>query len=343
MDREVSFAQAARSAQQDHVTYPCGVPLSPESYYCVLDVQPTQLVPERLVRSEIAGEPSGPLVLNPDCGVSRDGRPPEGIASMTPFTERFSTEVDVAWVRDPATHAFAPFWLGPEVSAALARLRPGDAADVVLTQPLLQTLRNAHVLVDRGWPARRRRAWEALAARAREAFREGFAPIGGLIHPYHVGALRRYYRCLVRRGALRLGDSQSPLRYNVHNESVARYFHHQLRQAVSDLAGEPLKPTYVYFVAYQAGAELPLHRDRPDCEVSVTLLLDHSPEPELQSPWPLHLHLSQQDVSIFQGIGDGLLYRGRRILHHRGRLPAGHMSASLLFHYVRADFSVDRT
>jgi hypothetical protein len=77
-----------------------------------------------------------------------------------------------------------------------------------------------------GWP----RARDALARGARalraagaaspglDGFTLGIAPVGGLLHPYHLGALRRYYRCLIRRGAFRLGDGQSPLRYNAHDE-----------------------------------------------------------------------------------------------------------------------------
>jgi hypothetical protein len=108
---------------------------------------------------------------------------------------------------------------------------------------------------------------------------------------------------------------------------------------VSDVAGEPLKPSYVYFVSYQNGAELPRHSDRPQCEFIVTLLVDYAPEPELQAPWPLHLHLADGVVTVFQAIGDGLFYRGRQIPHHRDHLPAGATSSSLLFHYVRSDFA----
>ena len=60
-------------------------------------------------------------------------------------------------------------------------------------------------------------------------FREkGYAPLGNLIHPFHVAALRRYYRYLIRTGAIQLGDGQSPRRYVAYNEPVARFFHRQI-------------------------------------------------------------------------------------------------------------------
>ena len=58
---------------------------------------------------------------------------------------------------------------------------------------------------------------------ARPSFHED-----GLIHAFHVAALRRYYRYQIRSGALQLGDRQNPLRYVAHNEPVARFFHQQI-------------------------------------------------------------------------------------------------------------------
>ena len=87
--------------------------------------------------------------------------------------------------------------------------------------------------------------------KAHSQFREkGYAPLGDLIHPFHIAALRRYYRYLIRTGAIRLGDGQSPRRYVAYNEPVARFFHHEIARALSAVAGEPLKPSYVYLASY---------------------------------------------------------------------------------------------
>ena len=108
-----------------------------------------------------------------------------------------------------------------------------------------------------------------------------------------------------------LGDSGSPLRYVAHNESVARFFHSQIATAVGAIAGAPVKPSYVYVSSYQGGADLPAHTDRAQCEYSVSLLLDYTPEPVDRSSWPLYLVTASGPVAIWQGIGDGLIYRGR--------------------------------
>ena len=108
---------------------------------------------------------------------------------------------------------------------------------------------------------------------------------------------------------------------------------------VAAIAGEPVKPSYVYVASYQSGAELEKHTDREQCEFSISLCLDYWPEPANETPWPLQLQTEEGNVSIFQGIGDGLIYRGRSLSHWRGRLPQGHMSTSIFFHYVPAEFS----
>jgi hypothetical protein len=163
--------------------------------------------------------------------------------------------------------------------------------------------------------------------------------VAGLIHPFHLGALRRYYRYLIRSGRVQLGDGQSPRRFVVHNESVTRFFHWQLSTAVSAIVGEPVKPSYCYLASYQSGAMLPRHTDRPQCEFSVTMLVDCSPEPAVESPWPIHLQTSSGETTVYQAIGDGLVYRGRTLPHYRTAQPDGSTSTSVFFHYVPESFA----
>ena len=168
---------------------------------------------------------------------------------------------------------------------------------------------------------------------------KGYAPLGDLIHPFHIAALRRYYRYLIRTGAIRLGDGQSPRRYVAYNEPVARFFHHDIAAALSAVAGEALKPSYVYLASYLSGAELKKHTDREQCEFSVTLCLDFSPEPALATPWPIRLDTAHGSVTVYQALGDALAYRGTRLPHYRHPLGAGQSSTSIFFHYVANDFA----
>ena len=97
-----------------------------------------------------------------------------------------------------------------------------------------------------------------------------------------------------------------------------------------------MKPTFLYFASYRPGAVLPAHRDREECEYSISLLLDFVPEPEGLNPWPIFVELPErlgEPIPIHLGIGDMLLYRGRELLHYRHAFKEGDASATWLFFY----------
>jgi hypothetical protein len=167
-------------------------------------------------------------------------------------------------------------------------------------------------------------------SRASQLFRaKGYAPLADLIHPFHIAALRRYYRYLIRTGAIRLA----------YNDPVARIFHRDIATTLSTVAGESLKPSYVYLASYLSGAELKKHTDREQCEFSVTLCLDFSPGPELATPWPIRLDTAGGTVTVYQALGDGLAYRGTQLPHYRDPLGEGQTSTSIFCHYVGSDFA----
>jgi hypothetical protein len=254
--------------------------------------------------------------------------------------ESFNLQGTVVWVRDPATGALHPFWLGPRLEAAVSRLRPGEPVTASLPENVRALLAAACILTPADHAERRIAEWNAVVSQGAEQFRaKGYVPIANLIHPFHIAALRRYYRRAIRRGDIRLGDEQSSRRYVAHNEGVARFFHYQIAGAVSAIAGEAIKPSYVYLASYLSGAELKKHTDREQCEVSVTLCLDFSPEPEIATPWPIRLDTSEGKVTVYQALGDGLVYRGTKVPHYRRALADGKTSTSIFFHYVPADFA----
>jgi hypothetical protein len=305
-------------------------------FHCRLDDQPDHLVPAHFLRPENWEGLSGrPLFLNPDCFFTAEGEVP----AEAP-TGGFATQSEMVWIRDPAIGALQPFWLDAELRATLSETQPGDAAPATLSPQARRTLILANLLAPDDYAFHRCQQWDEMVSIVGPQFRsQGYAPVGGLIHPFHIAALRRYYRHQLRTGRLRLGDGQSPLRYISYNDPVARFFHQQLTATISAFAGEPLKPSYVYLASYQPGAVLKKHTDREQCDFSVTLCLDYSPEPRGATPWPLRLHKESSTVWVFQAIGDALLYRGCRIPHSREPLPEAHTSTSIFFHYVREDFA----
>jgi hypothetical protein len=317
-------------------TYAATIP--PDHFYCLLDELPLHLIP-RQARASFQHRKGQPLFLNPECILCPAGELPDELATHRQTLGNFALQGTIAWVRD-ANGSLLPFWLGPGLEAAVRSLKPGEPAPSTLSDDALAVLIGAKIFLAAGDGGVQFEQGEREAEKTASLFREkGYAPITGLIHPYHIAALRRYYRYLIRTGAIRLGDRQSPRRYVAYNEPVARFFHRQIAKKLSAIAGEPLEPSYVYLASYLSGAELRKHTDREQCEYSITLLLDFSPEPELESPWPIRLDTGAGSVTLYQAVGDGLAYRGTRLPHYRDRLPEGRTSTSIFFHYVSEDFT----
>lgn len=307
-------------------------------FHCYLDDQPNFLIPSYL--GIPACKDPGRLTINPYCWWAGHNSAPPAISEASARLGLTWESEEAIWVADSVRGIWLPFCVGSRYKSILTGLFAGTLSPTALDEQSIQVLQFARILLnpDRDKAAHSQRS-AVIAHCAKEYADRGYAVIGDLLHPFHVGALRRYYRYCVRTGLFSLGDGQSPLRYIAHNEVVAQFFHAQLTSMASLIAGEPLKPSYVYFAAYRGGAQLPCHTDRKQCAHSMTLLLDYVPEPERESPWPLQLHTSFGLIPVCQSIGDGLMYRGDIIPHERKKLEENAASTSLFFHYVSEGFS----
>jgi hypothetical protein len=316
--------------------------LPPGQFHCLLDELPLHLIPQRQLQSQCwwLNFSSQQLFLNPQCVVLPAGRVPAELEPHRQLLTNFNVQGTIAWVRDPATGSLSPFWLGPRLEAAVSRLRAGEPVPASTPPDVCTLLAGAGILIPEGYAESRLAEWAEVISKGSPYFRKnGYVPLGRLIHPFNLAALRRYYRHAIRRGTIQLGDEQSSRRFVAHNEAVARFFHHQIANAVSAIVGEPVKPSYVYFGSYLSGAELKKHTDRQQCEFSVTLCLDFSPEPELATLWPIRLDTPDGTVKVYQALGHGLVYRGTKVPHYRHVLAEGYTSTSIFFHYVAEDFS----
>ena len=315
--------------------------LPPDRFYCLLDELPLHLIPQHSLKSmHLRGSRGQTLYLNPDCTLCTDGQLPDELISQSELVSGFTLDGTIAWVRNPATRNLLPFWLGPQLAGVVRALRSNDPVPSSIPEGTRDLLAAAHILLPEGSTSQQDRKRAEMIEKASLLFREkGYAALGDLIHPFHVAALRRYYRYLIRTGSIVLGDGQSPRRYVAYNEPVARFFHQQIAATLRAVAGEFLRPSYVYMASYLSGAELKKHTDRAQCEYSVTLCLDFSPEPSMETPWPIRLDTPTGTVTVYQALGDGLAYRGTRLPHYRSPLSEGQTSTSIFFHYVGENFS----
>lgn len=252
--------------------------------------------------------------------------------------ERFLGGYPLAWIEDPQTGVLCPFWAPRDWCKMLMALEAGKPPPA-LDPTTVSALIRATVLVGAEVFRREQKAWRDRLSEAKEHFEaNGYVNLTGLFHPLQVSSLATYYREVVSSLTV-IGDSQCPLRFGIHNESLSRFLHLQLTQLIERLVGQPVTRSYTYFASYRSGAILEHHTDREQCEITAGLLLNYEPSSSGRSLWPLFLETSKGENAIFQAVGDIIVFRGRRLPHRRGALLNGHCSESLLLHYVFRDFT----
>jgi hypothetical protein len=107
-------------------------------------------------------------------------------------------------------------------------------------------------------------------------------------------------------------------RWQWHNLPWLRALHHSPSFIVqaSELAGEELKPSYVFLSMYGEDGVCPNHVDRPQCRYTVDLVIDQD------AVWPIyvgeHKDTPLEECKGYQlEIGQALFYSGTDQLHYR--------------------------
>jgi hypothetical protein len=99
---------------------------------------------------------------------------------------------------------------------------------------------------------------------------------------------------------------------------------------VSSITGESVLPTYTYARWQTFGHELPRHRDRPSCEISLSVNLKKDKDWDIWIQKP-----NGEEVNINLNPGDAVLYLGCQADHWRNKFE-GTEHVQLFLHYVRA-------
>jgi hypothetical protein len=286
--------------------------------------------------------PAGALQLNP---AARFGGREEVLGSEEDpeLGARLSSEHSLAWVPERRTGVLVPVHLGARHRELLGQLSGSSEARQGRYPPaLVAELEAAGLLLPR---SDSRESPTGPSSDERRSFREhGYAIVEGLFSRSFCLALSTYFRELRVQGFLKAGDGQVPLRHVLHGETVTSFLHRQLPPFVASLVGCPVKPSYCYIAEYMPGAVLKRHVDRPQCEFTISLLVDFLPRPEGKCSWPLWLSPTGEDrLGVRLAIGDAVIYKGREIAHWRNALAPGKRSISIFFHFVPGSFTEELT
>ena len=101
--------------------------------------------------------------------------------------------------------------------------------------------------------------------------------------------LQNFIKDAINRKEIDLGDRQSN-RFRARNETVTRFLHYEVLELIRKITKKDVRPTYTYLSCYTKDADLPAHTDQPDCEYTVSFIID---KPE-NSNWPIYLDKKKQ-------------------------------------------------
>jgi len=170
---------------------------------------------------------------------------------------------------------------------------------------------------------------DRIAAAPELFLRQGYVVLPQLIEPALVAFLWSYVHIKFASLLLSMGDSSVPNTPASYGDSAFDGLLEYVRPRVEEQSGLALYPTYSYFRLYKRGDVLKRHRDRPACEISVTLNLGQTP-PE---PWPIYVERDARPYAARLAPGDALLYRGCDCYHWRESYQGSHL-AQVFLHYV---------
>jgi len=162
-----------------------------------------------------------------------------------------------------------------------------------------------------------------------------------------INLISNFYADGIINNQFKLGDRQSK-RFKTRNDPYSRIIQYELLPLVEKFTKKKLRPTYTYLSCYIKGSDLPAHGDNPNCEFTVSYLLD---KPK-NSSWNIYFHKDKQKrhcggrSSFTPNIDDciacdcnkgGLMcFKGQDHLHFRDTLEYDYYNL-LLLHYVAID------
>jgi hypothetical protein len=126
------------------------------------------------------------------------------------------------------------------------------------------------------------------------------------------------------------GDFQAPNSSSCYNHISLLELLCEKTPEISKLIGETVLPTYTYSRVYKTGDDLKRHRDRPACEISITMNLWK------EKDWPIYIQKSNgEEVKVEMEPGDAMLYLGCVADHWRHEINQKKY-IQVFLHYVRS-------
>jgi hypothetical protein len=158
--------------------------------------------------------------------------------------------------------------------------------------------------------------------------REKYVVVRSCLTDPTLSLLYRYACKCAGMGAMN-HDSQVPKALSAYGDLFMDGLLQDMLPVAERITGAQLFPTYSYFRVYERGDNLVKHKDRPSCEISLSICLGYKAE----GPWPIWIEGPHGVSSIELYPGDALCYRGIECSHWRQPF-SGEQAAQVFLHYV---------
>jgi|TARA_R100000149_G_C5856713_1_gene123792 hypothetical protein len=139
--------------------------------------------------------------------------------------------------------------------------------------------------------------------------------------------LQKYVKILHRTEAQFKDVERDTLDTSIYGDTIMEALLLKKRKNVEEESGLKLSPTYSYYRMYNYLSDLFKHKDRPSCEVSVTVCID-----SCGTKWPIYM----DGTPVHLEKGDAALYLGMDVKHWRDEFQ-GDYCAQVFLHYVNKE------
>lgn len=148
--------------------------------------------------------------------------------------------------------------------------------------------------------------------------------------------IQDYFHLRIKAGHATVGDNQATFAYSFYSDPLIETILEGSCEALSEISGIKLSPTYSYTRLYGTGDELIKHRDRPSCEISATLALGIPNGEDINPIYFSENEDGSNPKEILLKPGDLCLYRGCDLYHWRPPFTQKWYLQAFL-HYVNAE------
>jgi len=156
----------------------------------------------------------------------------------------------------------------------------------------------------------------------------GCVLVKGFLDPQATNTVSRYMEYSLKQKAFSTVDVISA--YSKYADPLIETVLYNSKEALEEVTGFLLHPTYSYSRVYVKGDELKSHVDRPSCEVTVTAHIATQ-----GASWPIWMQVpGKEPVSFILEPGDAVVYKGCEVKHWREKAVDTELNVQIMLHYV---------